>query len=99
MLQRRIMIEQSLTEFLALSGHDAWSSLVSRQLPRPRRSDRACRLQPLHARRTGVVAARGGSHLSKFRRRQRNADARADLGNQRARRMRNGLSAPRLGFG
>ena len=34
---RLLIVEQSLTEFLALSAHDAWSSLVSRQLPRPRR--------------------------------------------------------------
>jgi hypothetical protein len=38
------IVEQSLRELLALSAHDAWSSLVSRQLRRPRRSDRRRRL-------------------------------------------------------
>src|ERR1700728_1429218 len=31
----RFIVEQSLTEFLALSPHDARTLLVSRQLPRP----------------------------------------------------------------
>ena len=93
------IIEQSLTVFLPLSTYDVRSSLVSRQLPRPRRADRSCRLQPLHARRARAMASRGGSILSRFWRRERDAGTRAHFGDQRAGRLRHRLSVAHLGAG
>ena len=94
----RNSIEQSLTELLALSAHDAWSSLVSRRLPRPRRPDRRRRLQPLPDRRARAVAARGGTSLSEFRRRARSRPTRVRISAiNGAGRLRHRLSAARLG--
>ena len=94
-----LIVEQSLTEFLALSAHDARSSLVSRQLPRPRRSGRRRRLQPLHAGRARAVAARGGTDVPEFRRGQRYRGTRAHRRDRRTGRLRHRLSAARLGAG
>ena len=94
------IIEQSLTEILALSAHVAWRSVIFVWLPRRCRVDRGRRLQPqLLRRRTRGLATRRGGRLRKLRRRERRPGTGAHIGDQRAGHMRRGFSYPDLGVG
>src|ERR1700733_3885328 len=97
MLWMENIVEQSLRELLALSAHDARSSLVSRRLPRPRRFDRRRRLQPLHARRARALARRGGIVVPELRRRERIGGAGTHLSDRRSGCVRHHLSLARIG--